>query len=144
MSSSSKAPCCIAATTNFLGGVRAEADHYSDVPHVPAFTEHQDRDDGVDGAVNIIDIPDCSPRLIQVLLAHLAGFVRVNNFRLVAAKLSRILFAEPPCYVVGLARLIQHDEQYGLLVQWLQLGAILPPPLHRRREVALIANAGIL
>jgi hypothetical protein len=55
----------------------------------------------------------CFSCLVQFLLADLAGLIRVNNLRFVAAELGGVLLPKPSRHIVSLFRVAHHYKQHG-------------------------------
>ena len=69
------------------------------------------------GLLSSIHLAGDLPGLVQVLLGDLAGLVGVDDQQLLAAELGRILLLQPVAHVVGLGRVVHHDEQDRLLAE---------------------------
>ena len=125
-----------------LRRVRPQADDDRHVLHVPALAEHHDADDAVDRAVAVVHVAGHVAGRVQVFLRDLAGTVGVDDEQPVAAELGRVLSLEPVANVVGLGRVVHHDEQDRLLAERGELLAVFLPALDAGREVGLIARTG--
>ncbi len=75
-------------------------------------------------------------------LTGLSAAVSVDDEEPVAPELVRVLVLQIVADVVCLVGVVHHDEEDRLLAQGPQLLPVLPPALHARREVRLVAGAG--
>src|SRR5581483_3288574 len=73
-----------------FGGVGAQADDDRDVLHVPAFSEHEDADDAVEGAIGGVGAAGDLAGLLHIFFADLAAPVGMDVEQPVAAELGRI------------------------------------------------------
>ena len=134
-----------------LGDVGAQADDGRDVPHVPAFLEHQHRDDGLVGRLPGVDLVRLLAQHFQLLLVlagcgfgNLAVVLGVDDEHR-ALQLGADLF-EVRADLVAVARVVHHDEQHGLLAELLVLGVALAPFLDAELQIVgvLLGEHGAL
>lgn len=96
------------------------------VLNVPAFTKHQDADDGVDWAVTFIDPAANRPGSVEIPLGYLTAAVGVDDQQPLLAvvsrpELCRILDPEVVANVVSFSGAVEHDEEDRLLIERLEL-----------------------
>ena len=80
----------------------AEADDYRHALHVPAFAQHDDADNAIDGAFFVIHVAGRQPGFIQVFLRYLAALVGVNHQPPVGTEFRWVFILQPVSHVVGL------------------------------------------
>ena len=125
-----------------LGRVGPQAHDGGDVFHVPAFLEHQHRDDGLARAVRPVDAVGLAAQLFQLLLGlargGLADFAVVlgvdDQNGLLIGKL-RVGGPQIVGHVVAVAGVVGHDEKDGLLAHLFVLGEGLAPFDHPKIDV---------
>ena len=109
-----------------LGRIGAQPDDGGDVAHVPAFLEHQHRDDGLERAFPAVDPVGLATRHLELILVFAAGcFGDVAvllglDYEHRAFQLGADVF-EVRADVVAVARVVHHHEEHGLLAQALVL-----------------------
>src|SRR5438445_10150846 len=91
-----------------LGRIGPQADDYRDILNIPAFPEHQDADNRVDGAVLPIHVPNCLPRDVEIRLAYLPSLVRVDDLCSISTELGCVGGLKPIPYVIGIFCGVQH------------------------------------
>ena len=120
--------------------VGAQADDGGDIAHVPAFLEHQHRDDGLVLAVPGVDAVGFAAQGLEFFLV--LAFRGLRNLAVVlgvddehcALQLGADAF-QMRTHVVAVAGVIDHHEQHGLLAQALVLVEALLPLLDAERQI---------
>src|ERR1039458_9578696 len=126
-----------------LGDIGAQADDGGDVPHVPAFLEHQHGNDGLVGRRPGINFVGLFAQKIQFLF-FLAGrdfgnfpvVLRVNDQH--RALQFGADFFEVSANVIAIARVVHHDEQDGFFAELVVFGVADAPFLNAELQIVVI------
>src|SRR5262249_32006031 len=79
-------------------------------------------------------------RHVQVTLGYLAGFICMDDQQPLAAEFRWIFLSKPIANILSVRGIVHHHEQNRLLVERLQLLAVLLPAFDARSEISLIPD----